>query len=118
VVELTLTGVLPFNRYELDLDYVQQLLEDAWSPLTARVQSKITPAEFEVDADAEASRPELERTIVQQLIERDARYRPQAEAWMEGALALKQQVLEGTPPQAIVAHLRRLRNDLALDEEA
>jgi hypothetical protein len=29
VVELTLTGVLPFNRYELDLDYVQQLLEDA-----------------------------------------------------------------------------------------
>ena len=76
VVELTLTGVLPFNRYELDLDYVQGLLEEAWSPLTARVQSKITPAEFEVDADAEASRPELERTIVQQLIERDARYRP------------------------------------------
>jgi len=118
VVELTLTGVLPFNRYELDLDYVQGLLEEAWSPLTARVQSKITPADFEVDADAEASRPELERTIVQQLIERDARYRPQAEDWMEGALELKQLVLEGTRPQAIVEHLRRLRNDLALDEEA
>ena len=37
---------------------------------------------------------------------------------MEGALELKQLVLEGTRPQAIVAHLRRLRNDLALDEEA
>ncbi len=118
VVELTFTGVLPFNRYELDLDYVRSLLEDAWSPLTARVQSKITPAEFEVDVDTEASRPELERAIVQQLIERDARYRPQAEDWMEGALQLKQLVLEGTPPQAIVEHLRRLRNDLALDEEA
>ncbi len=112
VVELALHGVLPFNRYELDLDYIRALLEEAWSPLTARVQSKVTPAEFEIDVDAEASRPELEAAILQQLIERDERYRPQAEAWTAGARALKRLVLEESAPPAIVDHLRTLRADL------
>jgi DNA repair exonuclease SbcCD nuclease subunit len=118
VIELTLTGVLPFNRYELDLDYIQGLLEEAWSPLTARVQSKITPAEFEVDVDSEVTRAELEQRVVRQIIERDARYRPESEAWTEGALELKRLVLEGSPPEAIVDYLRQLRNAVALHEEA
>lgn len=112
VVELSLHGVLPFNRYELNLDYIRELLEEAWSPLTARVQSKVTPAEFEIEVDAEASRPELEAAILQQLIERDERYRPQAAAWTAGARALKRLVLEERAPTAIVEHLRTLHADL------
>lgn len=116
VVELTLGGVLPFNRYDLDLDYIRHLLEDAWSPLAAQVQSKITPADFEVDVDTEASRPELERTVIRELLERDARFRPRSEAWAEGAIELKRLVLESSVPEALIEHLRHLQSELPLAE--
>ena len=112
VVELILGGVLPFNRYELELDYIRQLLEKAWSPLTARVQSKITPADFEVDLEAEASRPVLERNVIRELFERDVRYRKYAEVWAEGAVDLKQLVLEKSDPKVIVEHLKDLQSNL------
>jgi DNA repair exonuclease SbcCD nuclease subunit len=109
VVELTLSGMLPFNRYDLDLDYIQSLLDEAWSPLMTRVRNVTTPAEFEIRLDEESSRPELERTILRELLERDARFRDQSEGWTEGALDLKRMVLQGSAPEAVIDHLRRLR---------
>jgi len=117
VVELTLRGVLPFDRYELELDYIQRLLEAAWSPLTAHVQSKITPAEFEIDIEAEASRPELERKVLTELFERDIRFRKEAESWAAGAIDLKQLVLDKSDPRAIIEYLQALQAELPLTEE-
>jgi hypothetical protein len=118
VVELTLGGVLPFDRYELELDYIQRLLEEAWSPLTAHVQSKITPAEFEVDVEAMVSRPELEKRVLRELFERDVRFRQNAESWAEGAVDLKQLVLDKSDPKAIVEYLQDLQAELPLTEES
>ncbi len=112
VVELTLSGTLPFNRYDLDVAHIQDLLETAWQPLTARVRNLTMPTEFEVRFDEESSRPELERAILRDLLERDVRYRDDAEAWTEGALALKQLVLERGAPEAVVDHLRQLSSEL------
>jgi DNA repair exonuclease SbcCD nuclease subunit len=117
VVELTLGGVLPFNRFDLDLDYVQALLEEAWSPLITRVRNKATPSEFEIDVDTEAARPELERGIIQELLERDARFRPAAEAWTKVTLDLKRAVLEGSPPQAVIDALREARAEISVTGE-
>ena len=113
VVELVLGGVLPFSRYDLDMGYVKGLLQDAWSPLVARVRNMTTPAEFEIGADIEASRPELERAIVRDLLRRDSRFRPNAEEWMRVALDVKRLALEDSPPEAIIDHLRRSRAELA-----
>jgi hypothetical protein len=119
VVELTLGGVLPFNRFDLDLDYVEGLLEEAWSPLITRVHNRATPAAFEMDIDTEAARPELERSIVQELLERDARFRPDAEAWTQVALDVKRMMLEDSPPEAVIDALRQARADITVaDEEA
>lgn len=115
VVELMLAGVLPFNRYELELDYVRGLLEEAWSPLTARVQSKITPADFDVDLDIDSSRPVLEINVLRELFERDNRFREHAEAWAEGAVDLKRMVLEDADPRAVVEHLQELSSTLPFD---
>jgi DNA repair exonuclease SbcCD nuclease subunit len=112
VVEVLLTGILPFNRYELDLNTIQLKVERAWNPLTVRVQSHITPAEFEINVEAEASRAELEHSVIQQLIERDQRYRAEAETWTTGARRLKELVLAGSAPEAVVAHLRDLRDEV------
>jgi len=114
VVELTLSGVLPFSRYDLDLDFVKSLLEDAWSPVVARVRNMTTPAEFEVAIDVEASRPELERSIVRELLERDARFRPAAEDWTRVALDVKRLALEGSTPEVMIDYLRHSRAELVL----
>lgn len=114
VVELSLGGTLPFDRMDLDLDYVQRLVEEAWSPLLARVQNKTTPADFEVAIDVEASRPELERAIVRELLERDARFRAAAEDWTRVALDVKRLALEGSAPEVVIDYLRRARAELAV----
>jgi exonuclease SbcD len=117
VVELTLSGVLPFSRFDLDLDYVEGLLQEAWSPLKVRLQNRTTPAEFEISVDVEASRPELERAIVQELLERDARFRQTADEWTRVALEVKRLALESSPPEAVIDTLRRARAELAATAE-
>jgi exonuclease SbcD len=112
VVELTLSGILPFDRFDLDLDFVKALIEEAWSPLDARVQNRTTPADFEIAVDVEASRPELERAIVRELLERDARYRTAAEEWAQVALDVKRLALEGSTPEVVIDHLRQARAEL------
>jgi hypothetical protein len=71
-----------------------------------------TPAEFEVAVDMEASRPELERSILRELLERDARLRPDAEAWTQVALDVKRLALSGAPPRVLVERLRHARAEL------
>ena len=117
IVELTLGGVFPFSRYDLDLDYIKGLLDEAWSPLLARVRNMTTPAEFEVAVDVEAGRPELERSIVRELLERDARFRPAAEDWARVALDVKRLVLEGSTPEIAIDYLRRSRAELVTGAE-
>ena len=118
VVELTFTGTLPFNRYDLDLSYIQNLLMDAWSTLgQPHINYNITSTEFEVQLNTEATRPELERLVLQELLERDIRFRTSAAGWAEGALELKRLALGRSSPEAIVAHLRRLRAALLTEEE-
>ncbi len=109
VVEVTLSGVLPFNRYDLDLSHIEQVVTTAWSPLVTRVNNQTAPIDLEIQVDETASRPELERAIVADLLSRDARFRPSAAAWTAGALDLKRLVLEGSAPEAIIAHVRHLR---------
>ena len=114
VVELTLSGILPFNRFDLDLEFIKTLVEDVWSPLVTRVQNRTTPADFEVAVDMEASRPELERAIVRELLERDARYRAAAEEWTQVALDVKRLALEGSTPETMIDHLRQARSELGI----
>lgn len=109
VVEVTLSGVLPFNRYDLDLNYIEQVVAEAWSPLVTRLRNQTIPVEFESQANNTTSHPELERAIVQGLLTRDTRFRPAAAAWATGTLDLKRLVLQDSAPEAIIAHLRELR---------
>jgi DNA repair exonuclease SbcCD nuclease subunit len=115
IVELTLSGVLPFNRFDLDLDYVKSLVDETWSPLVTRVQNGTTPAEFEITVDTEASRPELEHAIIRDLFERDARFRPAAEEWAQVAIDVKRLALEGSSPEAVIDCLRRARRAVGQD---
>ncbi len=105
VVELTLEGVLAFDRRELDAKRLETILEEAFDPLLVRVVSRTVPAEYEVSGDESKSRADLERDVIKDLVERDARYRPAAADWTEVILNVKRLTLEGTSPGDILDYL-------------
>lgn len=105
VVELILEGVLPFDRHELDTKRCEVIVQDAFNPLFARITNRTVPNEYEVSGDESKSHAELEREVIEDLLERDARYRPTAAGWASAILDVKRMVLEGTSPEAIVEYL-------------
>lgn len=116
VIEVTLEGILQFDRLELDLGHVETLVEEATAPLMARVQNATTPSNFEVNLHQATSRAELEYQVLSDLIERDIRYRADAKLWAELALDLKRMALDGSAPETVLEHLRRRRAGIAGQE--
>lgn len=105
VLELTLEGVLAFDRHELDAKRLETILEEAFDPLLVRVINRTVPTEYEVSGDESKSRAELERDVIEDLVERDARYRPAAADWTEVILNVKRLTSEGTSPEGILEYL-------------
>jgi exonuclease SbcD len=106
VVEMALEGVLPFDRRELDMKRLEAIVQDTFDPLLVRVINHTVPTEYEVSGDESKSRAELERKVLEDLVERDARYRPAAADWADLILNVKRMVLEGTSPEGIVEYLQ------------
>ena len=105
VVELRLTGVLPFDRSVLTLAPFAQMIEDLYRPLQSIVRNDTRAADFKVGADQHFSRQALERQIVAGLLERDNRFRPRSGEWTELVLAIKQLAVSGAPADAILGEL-------------
>lgn len=106
VVEMALEGVLPFDRRELDMKRLEVIVQSTFDPLLVRVTNRTVPTEYEVSGDESKSRAELEREVLEDLVERDARYRPAAAEWADLTLNVKRMVLEETSPEGIVEYLQ------------
>lgn len=107
VVEVSLEGILAFDRSVLDMEHVRELIEQIVSPLLARPRNNTRPTEFDVPSEEHLSRAELERRVLQELIRRDGRYRGQTERWASLAGEVKTMALTGSPPEAIVATMHQ-----------
>ncbi len=111
VVELYLTGVLPFERRSLDLKAIETLIVERFSPLVGAVKSQVQSADYAIESDAYVARGELERRVLEGLFARDTRYAADSDRWARVAIALKQMALAGMPPDTILdeldAHLRQ-----------
>ena len=105
VVELRLSGVLPFDRSALALEPLKQMVEELYRPLICFVRNDTRAAEFAVGADQQLSRPALERQIIAGLLERDNRFRARSGEWTELVLAIKQLAVSGAPADAILEEL-------------
>jgi DNA repair exonuclease SbcCD nuclease subunit len=105
VVELQLTGVLPFDRSDLDMAAVEAMVREVFAPLTALIRNLTTPAEYAVETGENVSRPALERRVMADLFARDVRYREKSELYARLALGLKQLALDGASPEALVEDL-------------
>jgi len=115
VIELYLTGVLPFDRRALDIPAIEKVVNTAFQPLVAQVKSLLQSADFAVDGGNAVTRTELEQRVLAGLFGRDVRFASHSTRWMRAALALKQMALTGASPDAILAeldgHLRAIDAD-------
>ena len=105
VVELTLTGSLSFDPAELPLDALREQAQAAFAALLVRIQNLTSPPGWEVSASEAASRVDVERHVLRQLIERDERYRAAGDAWTAAVLRLKELALQRAPAQTIIAQV-------------
>ncbi len=113
LVELQLTGVLPFDRAGLDIERIRAAVIDAYRPLLPLVKDLTRSAAFAVEAQEGASRVDVERQVLRDLLARDQRYRDDAEKWTQVALSLKELALGGASPDAIVDELAHRMDDIA-----
>ena len=117
VVELRLTGVLPFDRSALTLAPFEQMIEELYEPLIRFVRNDTRAAEFAVGDDQQLSRPALERQIIAGLLERDSRFRARSGEWTELALAIKQLAVRGASADAILEELASGEKRISHGEE-
>ncbi|NIS81871.1 MAG: hypothetical protein GTO14_17045 [Anaerolineales bacterium] len=111
VVELSLEGVLAFDRAALDTGRIQDILEQIVAPLVPRLRNNARATEFEIAPDDHRSRHELEREVILDLVRRDGRYRERAEFWAGLIQEIKNLALSNRPPDEIVAALRQRPSD-------
>ena len=124
VVELRLTGVLPFDRSALPLEPLEQMVEEAYRPLICFVRNDTRAAEFAVGEGQQLSRPALERQIIAGLLERDGRFRARGAEWTELALAIKELAVSGASAEAVLdefakgeERIRKGRTDASQGDE-
>lgn len=113
VVELTLHGSLGFKRHELDLEAIEALVVSICDPLLPRIKYDAVPVEYAVAPGAVGlDRKDLERQVIRDLVARDSRYQPKAEAYGELVIALKQQAIALTAPEDIARYLAQTLDGL------
>jgi exonuclease SbcD len=105
VVELQLTGVLPFDRSALDLGALEVLVQEMFNPLVTLVRNLTRSVDFAVEFGDGVSRPELERRVLSELMTRDIRFHAHSEQWVELTLCLKKLALSNASPEVILDEL-------------
>ena len=107
VIELYLTGVLPFERSALDVPAIEALLNECFqpAPLVAMVKNLTQPSEFAISPDVTLSRAALEQQVLTDLFGRDGRYAAHSSEWAAMTVNLKQLVLAGASASAVLDEL-------------
>jgi DNA repair protein SbcD/Mre11 len=113
VVELYLSGVLPFDRSGLDMEQLKSLVEEKFNPLLCHVKNGTQTSDFAIDADDGLDRRQLERQIIGELLERDTRFRGQSAEWTNLTLNLKELALTAADPDTILEELSAQMTRLA-----
>ncbi|OUC07752.1 hypothetical protein RY27_13040, partial [Litorilinea aerophila] len=121
VVEFLLTGVLPFDHAALDLARLESMVHETLPPLKVLLRNTTRGAEYGVAPTEGLGRAELERQVLAGLLNRDARFQPQSEAWAGLAVSLKQLALDGVDPDVLLDELEhrvRLLDTMAAESPA
>lgn len=122
VVDITLAGTLAFDPGALDRRALEAIVRRHCQPLVVNLRNhtqslEFDPATGDLDGRDRSTRQELELTVFRDLVLRDARFAPEADAWAKTLTELKQHALNGDDPETIAAWLAAKRREIAASEE-
>ena len=114
VVEVRLSGVLAFNRADLDISHLEEIIQSAFHPLIGRIRDDCVEDQRDIllPDGGTIDRNELERYVLSELLERDIRRRGDSHQWADMVLQIKRMALGHSTPQAIIAELRSFLNTI------
>lgn len=103
IIEITLRGQLGFPNSLLETQKMRDEVQKRTGALHVRVKNHTVPLDYAVapDLDDDASRGQLERRVIEDLIMRDNRYKSRSEAMADAVIGAKQMVLSDEEPEKI-----------------
>jgi exonuclease SbcD len=104
IIEITLRGRLGFKNSLLEIKHIREEVLARTGALHVMLRNQSVPVEYAIAAglDAQATRQERERRIIQDLIARDNRYKRRAEEMAELVIESKRLALASEPPDKIL----------------
>jgi exonuclease SbcD len=117
LVQIQLIGTLAFDASSLDNAYMEELIQNFFNPLYARIENNTNDRDYlpetgDLDGRDRSTWHELERHIFEDLVGRDVRYLPAREQWGTVLAQLKEMALEKQEPAQIAQFLRERRETL------
>ena len=107
VIELTLHGIMAFERSALDIEDVTEMVKKALDPLLVRVVNNTRATAFGSVPGEHMDPHELERQTLSELIRQDSRYHANADNWAEVMVEIKTLAAEKNAPEIILQTLRQ-----------
>lgn len=118
VVELTLAGIIPFDRAALNMKELEEMVRNAFDALHVMIRNQTTSADFAVQHEAGLSRGQLEHQVVGELLARDARYADHNEPWADLIISVKNMALAGADSETILHELSQQIDELDTELDA
>jgi len=103
IVEITLRGRLGFPNSQIETVKIRDKIEAMTGALHVRIRNHTVPSEYadKLAPSEDLSRDELERRVVESLVARDSRYKPNASGVSEAVIGAKRLALSEEPPDKI-----------------
>lgn len=104
IIEITLRGHLGFKNSLLEINKLRDEAREMTNALHVIIRNQSVPVEYAVanDLDADVTRAQRERRIVEDLIARDARFRERARQVAALTIEAKRAALSDEPPARIL----------------
>lgn len=112
VVEITITGITPFNRHDMPEQRIRAAVQMRCSPLMVRFRYSVSDVSVALDRSRHASRQDLERAVMEQIVRGTPAYARRAADWTRITLEVKEMIREGQAGAAIADRVRAGRDEL------
>ena len=105
LVDISLHGDLLFPRTDVSVEKIRGIVSERLNPLWVNVKILNTMEPASVDARSDVSRPEIERSVIEEMV-RGTQHRTHLSDVVDTVIEAKQLAVTGTDPQIILERLQ------------
>jgi len=111
VIDFILSGLVQFDRADIDIKAMRSTFEGACRPLVVNIRNETTPVGFGLYKDRSTNdRCAIEYSVIKQIIERNAEYRDAADDLAKAAIEIKRMALSDDP-ESVIEYVSEIANE-------